>query len=764
MFNDPPLPSLVVPGTVVAGKFQIVRKIGRGGMGVVVEAHHMELDERVALKFLQPKPGSEQVLLQRFYREARTAAKIKSAHVTRVLDLGTLDTGEPYMVMELLEGIDLGKYLKTRGKLPITEAVDYILQAMDAVAEGHAKGIVHRDLKPSNLFLADSPDGLRVVKVLDFGIAKQADDEVSGLTDTSLVFGSVVYMSPEQMKSTRDVDLRTDVYSLGITLYELIAGKPPFQARLVPELLVAKAQGKPLPLRELRPDAPADLERILEKSFERELSARYATIAHFARELAPFASDLSKHLLARIDRVNENTTRSFSRAKILPELKQFAKEIESELQGFDDPDPASEGSKTLDWSDDWSDELSPKKAAPISRPMELKLPKPSVSSMASITTSEGGRAILPPQAPPTPLPIMTRPGSIADLIKAGPPRPAPPVPQALRAESIGSAKIEPATFDPAKIEPAAIEPAASAAIDPAAIEQEKPPPERRSFADLSQLVSEARRSVPSLPSLRRRARRIRLGTLLAVLFLGIVGFGGFLLRRMSLSNAVEEPVASSTNAPTRAAPSPPLPSSKGTASPPAHSALPAPLEAAAPSPAAPATAEPAPAAAQGPILRHPCVPGSKAGGECTKGLVAWCNSEEKLIGCCDGGLVATGSDPPCGCPPGGPLMGKAVTDGCKLSAGAKPFSPGAIQEAIKAKQPDFQACYKPDAQRPISYVGLAIELTPEGRVFGAQVTHTTTPNPEAEACVLNAVRGLTFPAPPAGPMRFIHSLSIPAGK
>jgi len=171
-------------GEILAGKYRIDRVLGAGGMGVVVAAHHLQLDERVAIKFLLPEMLAQQDAVMRFSREARAAVKIKSEHVARVTDVGTLETGAPYMVMEYLEGIDLAELVR-RGPLPITQAVDFVLQACEAIAEAHALGIVHRDLKPANLFLATLPGGVQSVKVLDFGISKLTGLSASGGQDSA---------------------------------------------------------------------------------------------------------------------------------------------------------------------------------------------------------------------------------------------------------------------------------------------------------------------------------------------------------------------------------------------------------------------------------------------------------------------------------------------------------------------------------------------------------------------------------------------------
>src|SRR5689334_23477229 len=210
---------LVQTGAVLSGKYRIERMLGVGGMGVVMAAHHLQLDERVAIKFLLPDGMNNEEAVARFDREARTAAKIKSEHVARVIDVGSLENGSRYIVMEYLEGADLASFLRSRRLLPVEEAVEFVLQACEALAEAHALGIIHRDLKPENLFLVRRADGLVSVKVLDFGISKitalTGSGREVGITKTSTIMGSPLYMSPEQMTCAKDVDFRTDIWAMG---------------------------------------------------------------------------------------------------------------------------------------------------------------------------------------------------------------------------------------------------------------------------------------------------------------------------------------------------------------------------------------------------------------------------------------------------------------------------------------------------------------------------------------------------------------------
>jgi eukaryotic-like serine/threonine-protein kinase len=300
--SAPSPPPGLLPGAIVAGKYRVDRVLGRGGMGVVVEAHHLALDERVALKILLPELAMNPEAATRFLREARAAVRIKSEHVARVTDVGTAETGGPYMVMELLEGSDLGELLD-QGLLPVPDAIDYVVQACEAIAEAHAQGIIHRDLKPSNLFLTRRADGSPLVKVLDFGISKMVDSPQEKLTRTGTGMGSALYMSPEQMKAASAVDQRTDIYALGVTLYELIGGTQPFHADSMLELCAEILNGVPTPLRDHRPDVPEALAVVIEKAYERDREQRHPSVAAMVAALAPFAPPRSQASIERICRM-----------------------------------------------------------------------------------------------------------------------------------------------------------------------------------------------------------------------------------------------------------------------------------------------------------------------------------------------------------------------------------------------------------------------------------------------------------------------------
>jgi serine/threonine-protein kinase len=278
----------IEPGTLVAGKYVVERVLGRGGMGVVVAALHRELREPVALKFLYRETAKQPELVARFQREARAAVRIKSEHVARVIDVG-LHRGEPFIVMELLAGTDFHKLSAARGPLPSSEAALYVAQACEAVAEAHLYGIVHRDLKPANLFLTYRADGSPLVKVLDFGISKMTGEADENLTQTTDVLGSPLYMSPEQIESPRDVDARTDVWSLGAILYKLLTGKAAFAAETASASLAKIVTRPPPPLRAQRPDIPAELEALVLRCLEKDPSNRLPSAAELGRALHPFA-------------------------------------------------------------------------------------------------------------------------------------------------------------------------------------------------------------------------------------------------------------------------------------------------------------------------------------------------------------------------------------------------------------------------------------------------------------------------------------------
>jgi serine/threonine protein kinase len=281
-------------GDVLAGKYRVDALLGTGGMGVVVAARHLLLGETVAIKFLRPDLLENREAVTRFANEARAAVKIKSEHAARIYDVGSLDNGRPYIVMEFLEGVDLGDWLVQRGPLSAEQAVDFVLQACVALADAHALGIVHRDLKPANLFCARRSDGQLSVKVLDFGISKAGDVEAlepgSSVTHPNAVMGSPYHMSPEQMKASKDVDAQSDIWAIGITLYELLTGSLPFTGESFAEIAIKAATNPPPPLNTFRSDIPDRLEAVVFRCLEKEKERRYRNVADLASALLEFGS------------------------------------------------------------------------------------------------------------------------------------------------------------------------------------------------------------------------------------------------------------------------------------------------------------------------------------------------------------------------------------------------------------------------------------------------------------------------------------------
>jgi serine/threonine-protein kinase len=294
-------------GDVIAEKYRVERVLGIGGMGVVVAVTHLQLGEPYAIKCLLPGGAADPETVERFMREARAAVRIKSEHIARVSDVGQLDTGAPYILMEYLTGHDLSDVLRNDGRLSVRDAVEYVLQACTGIAEAHALGIVHRDLKPSNLFLTKRLDGASLVKVLDFGISKAVGDAAPhnpSLTQTASVFGSPAYMSPEQIRSAKNVDFRTDVWALGVILFELLTGQTPFTAETSGGLLSAIAADEPHRLRDLRPDAGAELDAIVQRCLEKKVESRFQSVSELASALEPFRADNSLVSVGRIRRLS----------------------------------------------------------------------------------------------------------------------------------------------------------------------------------------------------------------------------------------------------------------------------------------------------------------------------------------------------------------------------------------------------------------------------------------------------------------------------
>ena len=301
------------PGGIVGGKFRVDRVLGEGGMGIVVAATHLQLGQTVALKCMRPEVVSPSYT-KRFMREARASVKLKSQHAARVLDVGAFEDGMPYIVMEYLEGTDLSDLLKKRGRLPVHEAVEYILQACEAIGEAHSYGIVHRDIKPANLFLAQGPGGAPTIKVLDFGVSKFVDVEAQGddtnpggrtrdasrtplrandsiVTRATDMLGSPSYMAPEQVLNASAADTRSDIWSIGVILFKLVCGRGPFTAESLGELVQQVMKNRIPTVSEVLPECPPGFSEVVAKCLQRDRLKRFADVPELARALAPYAQN-----------------------------------------------------------------------------------------------------------------------------------------------------------------------------------------------------------------------------------------------------------------------------------------------------------------------------------------------------------------------------------------------------------------------------------------------------------------------------------------
>jgi serine/threonine-protein kinase len=277
----------VALGEIFVDKYRVDAILGHGGMGVVALCTHLALDERVAIKMLRKDVLDDADAVERFTREAQAASKLKSEYVARVTDVGRSASNVPYMVMEYLEGHDLGQLLEDRGSIGMPWAIELTVQACEALAEAHSIGIVHRDIKPTNLFVTWRPDGSALVKVLDFGISKALTAGGLQLTQTQSLLGTPAYMSPEQMRSARQVDPRTDIWALGAVLYELLEGRRPFEAESFSEICVKVAVEPPAPMTK----APPALQQVVLRCLAKTPEYRYASMAELAADLVPFSHD-----------------------------------------------------------------------------------------------------------------------------------------------------------------------------------------------------------------------------------------------------------------------------------------------------------------------------------------------------------------------------------------------------------------------------------------------------------------------------------------
>lgn len=295
-------PALI--GTVLMGKYRVERELGSGGMGVVVEATHLGLDQRVAIKLLNPDLVESPEIVGRFLREARIAATLPADHIARATDVGQTEAGVPYLVMELLAGHDLAVELERAGRFDVARAVSLVLEACEGVADAHAVGLVHRDLKPANIFLSQRGSRPPIVKVLDFGLSKEPKrNESVSLTQDGSVFGTPQYMSPEQVLSTKDVDARSDQHALAMILFEALTGRAPYEGTTVNQLIVAIATARPPRVRELRKEVPAGLDEAVARALAKKPEDRFPTLAGFARAIAPFGGPAAQVSAGNVERI-----------------------------------------------------------------------------------------------------------------------------------------------------------------------------------------------------------------------------------------------------------------------------------------------------------------------------------------------------------------------------------------------------------------------------------------------------------------------------
>lgn len=284
-----------VIGHTIAGKYRIERVLGQGGMGTVYRAQHLLLDRAVAIKILRSDTAEPSLGSERLLREGRALARLRGQHIARVLDVEVDASGECFLVLEYLEGEDLGSVLERQGPFPVAQAVSYVLEVCEALAEAHRLGIVHRDIKPSNLFLTTLEDGSLGIKVIDFGISKHSQPSTT-ITQSRSMLGSPCYMAPEQMRSSGTVDARSDVWSLGVVLYELLIGVPPHSGASVLEICADILESPPKSPKALRAEVPDIVDGVVRKCMARDPAQRFADVTELARVLARYSATGSDRL------------------------------------------------------------------------------------------------------------------------------------------------------------------------------------------------------------------------------------------------------------------------------------------------------------------------------------------------------------------------------------------------------------------------------------------------------------------------------------
>jgi len=305
-------------GDLLVGKYRVERVHRRGPLGLTLEALHTQLGQRVAVRLLSADPKAYPEAATRFLRGARLAVQFQNEHTARIIDVGCLESGAPYIVAELLTGSDLHRVLRVRDSLPVPEAVDFLLQACEGLAEAHAHNIVHRNLKPTNLFLTRR-DGVRRVAVLDFGVSEDPLSDIAiNLGSTQGAAKALSYLAPEQIREPATVDARADIWALAAILHEMLSGCRLYEANATPALLAMIAADPPVPLSHLRPDVPPELEAVVLRALAKDREVRYSNLAEFAEALGPFASEEGQESVARITKVLGRRTAARSLPPPLP--------------------------------------------------------------------------------------------------------------------------------------------------------------------------------------------------------------------------------------------------------------------------------------------------------------------------------------------------------------------------------------------------------------------------------------------------------------
>jgi eukaryotic-like serine/threonine-protein kinase len=380
-----PMGQPVAVGDVIAGKYRVDRVLGKGGMGVVVLATHLELRKRRAIKLMLADASAAPKAVERFLREARAACLLENEHIAHVFDVGRLTSGAPFIVMEYLEGNDLADELSRRGKIPLEEVAESALQACIALAEAHGRGLVHRDLKPSNLYSARQSDGSRRIKVLDFGISKWLDKGEGGATTTDAVIGSPLYMSPEQIHTPRAIDGRADIWSLGVILYELVTGRRPFQGESLMSALAQIATYAPRPPSHHVPGLPAAFDAVVLRCLEKKPENRYRDVGELAWDLLPFASPAARSLAERVERV---LSISASMPPAPPSREESAEPSTCEMAVASTmPSPQNDGSAA-----DRTDRITPVSTITITPPSYAALAVANVPAMLHLEDNGGPRS------------------------------------------------------------------------------------------------------------------------------------------------------------------------------------------------------------------------------------------------------------------------------------------------------------------------------------------------------------------------------------